>query len=292
MIKMTHRLKSLESVLDEERRDILALLEATNTTLHPNSMRPEIDPQSPIQPVRSMLEFDQPLPSAKIPTAAIESKEKHQSRGTPVRSMLDISPASPPVKNTTSLPELFSGKYHTTSYRSMLDVTPANGRFKSLSIDSGSKLSPSTPPVRSMLDLSPVSNSDLLFTQRMKSITSRSPSNCSVLDLSPAAMFSPSSVDKRFKPHASQTGQKNRSSSLTAHKNRFHSKPSLTTLKLEPESRDVLSSCPPHNTNRPLIPRRSTSEGKNISKSAIMTDTLRGENCPKDFEKRTSSQKN
>ncbi|RKF83272.1 putative universal stress protein [Golovinomyces cichoracearum] len=291
MIRMTHRLKSFESVLDEERRDILALLEATNTTLHPNSIRPEIDPRSPIQPVRSMLEFDQPVPSAKIPTAATESKEKHQCRGTPIRSMLDVSPGTPPVKNTTSLPELFSEKYLTTSYRSMLDVTTANSTFKSLSIDSGSKLSPSTPPVRSMLDVSPTPSSDLFSSHNMKSIIPRSPSNCSILDLSPTAMFSPSSVDKKFKPQASQTGRTNRSSSLTAHKNIFHSKPSLSTLKTETESRDALSSCPLHNTNKPFIPKRSTSEGKNVSKSAIMTDTLSSENCHKDNEKRISNQK-
>lgn len=89
---------SMEAMLDEERREVLALLEGPQaprsrvpSLLEKRSPSPFTSPRSPVRsmldiaPVRSMLDVDSPPPP-------------------PVRSMLDVDSSPPPIKQVFSSP--------------------------------------------------------------------------------------------------------------------------------------------------------------------------------------------
>lgn len=99
---------SLESMLDEERRDVLALLEgppsgrtrgSANSAVSGRASSPFTKPQSP---VRSMLDIDQDAPPRRSSSATPNGGTKGSPRVVPVRSMLDIEtppPAANPVRS-------------------------------------------------------------------------------------------------------------------------------------------------------------------------------------------------
>ncbi|KAK4130953.1 adenine nucleotide alpha hydrolases-like protein [Trichocladium antarcticum] len=92
-----HQAMSMEAMLDEERKEVLALLEGTNprprppSSLGARSQSPYTTPRSPVRsmldiaPVRSMLDVDSPPPQ-------------------PIRSMLDIDSPPSSTKQVLSTP--------------------------------------------------------------------------------------------------------------------------------------------------------------------------------------------
>ncbi|KAK0617069.1 putative universal stress protein [Immersiella caudata] len=102
---------SMEAMLDEERREVLALLEGTQQRPKPPSSidgRSASPYASPRSPVRSMLDIGDDIPSLVLPPDSPSSPgtKPLPPRLAPVRSMLDVD--SPPPA--------------TTPIRSMLDV--------------------------------------------------------------------------------------------------------------------------------------------------------------------------
>ncbi|KAK2005022.1 universal stress protein family [Colletotrichum falcatum] len=92
---MSHQPMSMEAMLDEERRDVLALLEGNAsrssawTPVSPNSARSPSPYTTPRSPMRSMLDVGDD-------TARLSPARTH---ATPVRSMLDIGGPPPPVRS-------------------------------------------------------------------------------------------------------------------------------------------------------------------------------------------------
>jgi nucleotide-binding universal stress UspA family protein len=100
---------SMEAMLDEERREVLALLEGktANRSRPPSALGARSpSPYTPRSPVRSMLDVGMNMPSAKSRTRRADTKAPTQA---PVRSMLDIDTPPPPAANQQPI-------------RSMLDV--------------------------------------------------------------------------------------------------------------------------------------------------------------------------
>lgn len=139
---------SMEAMLDEERREVLALLEGTSnqrpkppSSLGARSPSPYTTPRSP---VRSMLDIGDapPSPSPLSPASPSNLSAKTTSpRLAPVRSMLDVDSPTPPPP-----------------VRSMLDIDTPPGAKQVLSTpssptDSGSRAhSASNTHPRSMSD--------------------------------------------------------------------------------------------------------------------------------------------
>ncbi|OLN85121.1 hypothetical protein CCHL11_06301 [Colletotrichum chlorophyti] len=91
---MSHQPMSMEAMLDEERRDVLALLEgnATRSSWNPGSPVSARSPSpytTPRSPVRSMLDIGDDA----------GSKSPQRTAVLPVRSMLDIDGPPPPVRS-------------------------------------------------------------------------------------------------------------------------------------------------------------------------------------------------
>ncbi|OHW90714.1 universal stress protein family [Colletotrichum incanum] len=91
---MSHQPMSMEAMLDEERRDVLALLEGTanRSSWNPGSPVSARSPSpytSPRSPVRSMLDVGDDT----------GKKSPARTHAVPVRSMLDISGPPPPVRS-------------------------------------------------------------------------------------------------------------------------------------------------------------------------------------------------
>ncbi|KAK4100515.1 adenine nucleotide alpha hydrolases-like protein [Parathielavia hyrcaniae] len=142
-----HQAMSMEAMLDEERREVLALLEGPS---NPRARPPSTlgarspSPYTPRSPVRSMLDIGDAPPSPTLLSPATvkrASAKTASARAAPVRSMLDVdTPPAQPV-------------------RSMLDVdTPPPGAKQVLSTpssptDSSSRAAVTTHP-RSMSDAS------------------------------------------------------------------------------------------------------------------------------------------
>jgi hypothetical protein len=99
---------SLESVLDEERRDVLALLERTSnqqarggTASSAGSGRASSPFTSPQSPVRSMLDIESGNVPRSSSIAGTNNGISRPPRSVPIGSMLDID--SSPPRNTTSI---------------------------------------------------------------------------------------------------------------------------------------------------------------------------------------------
>ncbi|KAK5652780.1 hypothetical protein OQA88_9636 [Cercophora sp. LCS_1] len=94
---------SMEAMLDEERREVLALLEGTASRPKPPSLGRSPSPfTTPRSPVRSMLDIgdDYPSPALSHSSPSYSSAKKSPPRLAPVRSMLDVdSPPPPPVRS-------------------------------------------------------------------------------------------------------------------------------------------------------------------------------------------------
>ncbi|KAE9370444.1 hypothetical protein N431DRAFT_492534 [Stipitochalara longipes BDJ] len=97
---------SLESMLDEERRDVLALLEGPPAgrprgSASSNTSGRESSPfTSPRSPVRSMLDIDSEVPPRRLSNIAAKSGATGSPRMIPIRSMLDIdTPPAAPVRS-------------------------------------------------------------------------------------------------------------------------------------------------------------------------------------------------
>lgn len=96
---------SMEAMLDEERREVLALLEGTNARPRPPSAlgARSPSPYTPRSPVRSMLDIGDDPPHSDLlspvsPKSA--STKTAAAQAAPVRSMLDVdSPPPPPVRS-------------------------------------------------------------------------------------------------------------------------------------------------------------------------------------------------
>ncbi|KLU88340.1 hypothetical protein MAPG_07327 [Magnaporthiopsis poae ATCC 64411] len=96
---------SMEAMLDEERREVLALLEGSAAARHRGPASISGRSQSPYStgprsPVRSMLDYDEPSPSASSNAAGVRNSPRPSPRPrpaqiAPVRSMLDFD--APPV---------------------------------------------------------------------------------------------------------------------------------------------------------------------------------------------------
>ncbi|KAF4635347.1 hypothetical protein G7Y89_g2751 [Cudoniella acicularis] len=94
---------SLESMLDEERRDVLALLEATPVVRTRGSASSigsgrASSPFTPRSPVRSMLDIAEDVPSRSASVSSTNGGMTSPGRAGPVRSMLDIDSPPPPPR--------------------------------------------------------------------------------------------------------------------------------------------------------------------------------------------------
>ncbi|KAK4189373.1 hypothetical protein QBC35DRAFT_450365 [Podospora australis] len=101
-----HQPMSMEAMLDEERREVLALLEGTpaNKPRAPSSIasRSSSPFNTPRSPVRSMLNIgdEPPSPGLLSPYSPSYYTKTPSPRTAPVRSMLDVdSPPAPPVRS-------------------------------------------------------------------------------------------------------------------------------------------------------------------------------------------------
>lgn len=93
---------SMEAMLDEERLEVLALLENTQPKTSKASAvgRSPSPLTTPRSPVRSMLDIGDDLPSPGLTLGSPSySTAKTAPRLAPVRSMLDVGPAQPPVRS-------------------------------------------------------------------------------------------------------------------------------------------------------------------------------------------------
>jgi len=115
---------SLESMLDEERRDVLALLEgpptgrtrgSASSTTSGRASSPFTNPQSP---VRSMLDIDQDTAPRRPSTTATNGNIKSSPRVAPVRSMLDIDTSPPAAGPVRSMLDVSSTPPSTATSRS------------------------------------------------------------------------------------------------------------------------------------------------------------------------------
>ncbi|KAE8450881.1 hypothetical protein EG329_005321 [Mollisiaceae sp. DMI_Dod_QoI] len=106
---------SLEAMLDEERRDVLALLEATSKAKAAAKAARSSSPYTS-SPVRSMLDVGDSPPASRRTSAGNSSSS---STRPPVRSMLDIStppPLSPPAtRSMLDVNGTGNGKAHATA---------------------------------------------------------------------------------------------------------------------------------------------------------------------------------
>ena len=104
---MARQPMSMEAMLDEERREVLALLEGTNPRPRPlsNLEARSPSPYTPRSPVRSMLDIgdDPPSPELLLPPMSPRgfSTKTASPRAAPVRSMLDVD--SPPLQPVRSM---------------------------------------------------------------------------------------------------------------------------------------------------------------------------------------------
>ena len=104
---MARQPMSMEAMLDEERREVLALLEGTNPRPRPlsNLEARSPSPYTPRSPVRSMLDIgdDPPSPELLLPPMSPRgfSTKPASPRAAPVRSMLDVD--SPPLQPVRSM---------------------------------------------------------------------------------------------------------------------------------------------------------------------------------------------
>ncbi|KHJ34142.1 putative universal stress protein [Erysiphe necator] len=284
---MTHKPQSLESVLDEERRHVLALIEEARIRASSDSARSE----NGAQPVRSMLQFDLPIPSNRNSTSTSSIGES-MPLITPVRSMLDINPVISPIKNTSSMPDLNASKFITTSYRSMLDVSPT-GRSP-LSFDARSDISPRALPVRSMLDVSPMVQNYLVSSTRNRSTSPRSSSSRCAFDFSPNTMLSLSSSENSYKSQFTRTPLSQREFSPTASRNNSYTRKFSSSMSnADYEFTNNLSSYLPSDASRPLTPKRSAQAGKRSSTPSAMMDAVKNEYFSfKDWDKHRTGSKN
>lgn len=94
---------SMEAMLDEERLEVLALLENSQ----PKAPKPSASGRSPSpfttprSPVRSMLDIGDDLLSPSLTPGSLSyaTAKNYSPRLAPVRSMLDVGPAQPPVRS-------------------------------------------------------------------------------------------------------------------------------------------------------------------------------------------------
>ncbi|KAE8448821.1 hypothetical protein EG329_008823 [Mollisiaceae sp. DMI_Dod_QoI] len=99
--KVTSKNMSLEAMLDEERREVLALLETT----------PEARAESP---VRSMLDIGDDPSIGRFRSAGESSSRRRYRRLEPVQSMLDITPPTSPAPVRSMLDINFNESPHPT----------------------------------------------------------------------------------------------------------------------------------------------------------------------------------
>lgn len=289
---MAHKPQSLESVLDEERRHVLALLEEARTATPSDSIRSENGSQILSYPVRSMLHFDLPISSTRTSTS-LSSIGESTPLVTPVRSMLDINPIISPIKNKSSLPDLNASRFFTNPYRSMLDVSPS-WKSPESSFDHGSSISPRTLPVRSMLDVSPTVSNYQISPKNNRSTSPHIPSSRGTIELSSTNMFSLHSSEKNLKSQFARIPTNQKSSRPAVYKNNFHNRTSSPTMNnMDPESANNPTSNMPSDASRPLTPKRSAQGGKKSSKPSIMMDAVKNDYFLfKDSDKHKTSPKN
>ena len=95
---------SLESALDEERLEVLRILEGKSQTSKKPTARRRTSPPATQSPVRSMLDISttSTFPKNNIATAAQKTKAESSPAPPSVRSMLDTSTPPPPGKSRPS----------------------------------------------------------------------------------------------------------------------------------------------------------------------------------------------
>ena len=130
---MANKHMSLESVLDEERKQVLAILEGTAAGGRPRGSASSTGPErtgspfaTPRSPVRSMLDVDPSVPRH----SSLPGTNGSGITSPPIRSMLDID-SPPPVRSMLdiSTPPPSSTTAHQTSTRSaQTSPTEANHR--------------------------------------------------------------------------------------------------------------------------------------------------------------------
>lgn len=272
---MAHKLKSLESVLDEERRDVLAYLEGPRNSAPTGSVKSEIDFRSPTHPIRSMLEFNLPF-SANNESSINLMGTSPASIPSPVPSILipnhDVSSSN----NFGNLLDLNGSIHPRTSYRSMLDVSLTT-RSALSSPGNGSSMTSNRPPVRSMLDLSPVSKSPLSPTNSNLKSPLNTPMS-SMLHISPPNTSESCTTEMNHEKVIQRSTQVSGESSLNTHTNSYNTQPSSSELlTTKSESECQLSSYVTNETSGSLAPMQSKQTWKGSSVSSITVDTVKGE---------------
>ncbi|KAH8790286.1 hypothetical protein BGZ57DRAFT_753681 [Hyaloscypha finlandica] len=123
---------SLESMLDEERRDVLALLEGptagrTRGSASSNTSGRASSPfTNPRSPVRSMLDIDGDVPPRRLSNVGTNGGTTGSPRMAPIRSMLDID--TPPAAPVRSMLDVSSPPPTATSKSAQTSPTEVNHR--------------------------------------------------------------------------------------------------------------------------------------------------------------------
>lgn len=154
MARKQPQIMSMEAMLDEERREVLALLEGSNgqggsrsragSTFEDRSPSPFST--TPRTPVRSMLDIGDdhlspgsPLPPPISPVLS-HAKTAPSQYLAPVRSMLDIAPSpAKPVRSMLDIPAAISSRTPLSSPNSPIEPKSHNGQHPRSMSDAGLK---------------------------------------------------------------------------------------------------------------------------------------------------------
>ncbi|EPQ64070.1 Bgt-2203 [Blumeria graminis f. sp. tritici] len=239
---MENKPKSLESILDEERREVLAMLEGTHNSTSTSYIGSRKNSLSSLRPVPSMLDFSIP-PVSPMRSSRTSSARKFSPQITPVRSMLDAGD-SPHSQKTHDLLNVNNRGTHSPSFRSMFDI------------------SPTTRGPRDGIK----SNSFHL--------SARSASDASSTKFTP---FPSSQCTNIYRPTTPKSDLR-RASDVSYHSTPFEPRVGCSTASnTKKESAYELSGYMPSNTSGSSLPKRNKQARKITSMPSVMSDAMRGE---------------
>ncbi|CCU75110.1 hypothetical protein BGHDH14_bgh01839 [Blumeria hordei DH14] len=239
---MDNKPKSLESILDEERREVLAMLEGTHNSTSTSYIGSRKSSQSSLRPVPSMLDFSIP-PVSPMRSSSASSARKFSPQVTPVRSMLDAGD-SPHSQKIHDLLSVNNKGTHSPSFRSMFDISPTT-RGPRDGIKSNSFHS-----------------------------SARSASDASSTKFTPFPTSQCANIYRQTTPRSDLR----RASDISYHSTPFEPRVGCSTASnTKKESAYELSGYMPSNTSGSSLPKRNKQARKITSMPSVMSDTMRGE---------------